>query len=139
MFLTRLIYASTKTEHFNSASLEEIIEKAASNNEKNDITGMLCFNRNYFLQCIEGSRTNVNKTYNKILNDKRHTQIILLDYSEINTREFSNWSMGYVPTSKLSAQINLKFSGSSEFSPYKISGASAYMMMLELKKSLPSV
>ncbi|MFK3866568.1 BLUF domain-containing protein [Pseudoalteromonas rhizosphaerae] len=139
MFLTRLIYASTITEHFNPSSLEEIIEKAALNNEKNNVTGMLCFNRKYFLQCIEGSRTNVNKTYNKILNDKRHTEIILLDYSEINAREFSNWSMGYVPTSRLSAQINLKFSGSSEFSPYKISGASAYMMMLELKNSLPTV
>ncbi|MFT6790267.1 MAG: hypothetical protein ACJAVX_003668 [Pseudoalteromonas rhizosphaerae] len=139
MFLTRLIYASTITEHFNPSSLEEIIEKAALNNEKNNVTGMLCFNRKYFLQCIEGSRTDVNKTYNKILNDKRHTEIILLDYREINAREFSNWSMGYVPTSRLSAQINLKFSGSSEFSPYKISGASAYMMMLELKNSLPTV
>ncbi|CAM4279749.1 BLUF domain-containing protein [Pseudoalteromonas ostreae] len=139
MFLTRIIYASTITEHFNPSSLEEIIEKAVLNNKKNNVTGMLCFNRNYFLQCIEGSRTNVNKTYNKILNDKRHTEIILLDYSEINAREFSNWSMGYVPTSRLSAQINLKFSGSSEFSPYKISAESAYMMMLELKNSLPTV
>ena len=34
MFLTRLIYASTITEHFNPSSLEEIIEKAALNNEK---------------------------------------------------------------------------------------------------------
>lgn len=94
---------------------------------------MLCFNRKYFLQCLEGSRTNVNNAYHKILNDKRHSRIVLLDYKEITKREFSNWSMGYMPESSLTAPTSLKFSGKNEFSPYEMSGESAHQMMLELK------
>lgn len=139
MFLTRLIYASRVTECFSNSSIEHIIEKASEDNIKNHITGMLCFSSNYFLQCLEGSRTQVNQTYQRILNDDRHTDITLLCYEEISVREFASWSMGYVPSSSLTNPINLRFSGSTDFNPYKISGDSAYKMMLELKVLLPSI
>lgn len=139
MFLTRLIYASTITENLGQSTIEEILHIARLNNAKNHITGLLCFNNAFFLQCLEGSRTHVNETYKTILSDNRHTNIIMLDYKEISYREFSDWTMGYIPTSSLSAPINLKYSGSSEFNPYAMSGPSAYKMLLELKKSLPSI
>ena len=94
---------------------------------------MLCFNRKYFLQCLEGSRTNVNNAYHKILNDNRHSRIVMLDYKEITMREFSDWAMGYMPESSLTAPTNLKYSGKSEFIPYEMSGESAHQMMLALK------
>lgn len=133
MFLTRLVYASSITEDFNCDDIENILSCARKHNTKNNVTGMLCFNRKYFLQCLEGSRTNVNNAYHKILNDKRHSRIVLLDYKEITKREFSNWSMGYMPESSLTAPTSLKFSGKNEFSPYEMSGESAHQMMLELK------
>ncbi|MDP2636511.1 MULTISPECIES: BLUF domain-containing protein [unclassified Pseudoalteromonas] len=139
MFLTRLIYASRITESFSNSSIEHIIRKASEDNVKNHITGMLCFNSNYFLQCLEGARTQVNQTYKRILNDERHTDITLLYYDEIAVRDFADWSMGYVPSSSLSSSINLKFSGCTDFNPYKISGDGAFKMMLELKKLLPSI
>jgi hypothetical protein len=75
----------------------------------------------------------VNNTYHHILNDKRHSHIAMLDYKEITMREFSPWAMGYMPESSLTAPINLKYSGKSEFIPYEISGESAHQMMLALK------
>ncbi len=139
MFLTRLIYASTISEGFDLTTVENIIHAARENNQSLDVTGLLCFDHHFFLQCLEGSRTNVNHIYQRILNDKRHNNIIMLDYQEISAREFSNWSMGYIPSSSLTAPINLRYSGSSEFNPYKMSGESAYKLLLELKESLPSV
>lgn len=136
MFLTRLIYASTIAENFGSSTIEEILQVARVNNAKRNITGILGFNSQYFLQCLEGSRAKVNETYKTILGDNRHSDIIMLDYSEINSREFSDWTMGYIPSSSISAAINLKFSGSDNFDPYAMSGASAYNMLLELKNSL---
>tara|TARA_Y100001951_G_scaffold21856_1_gene16832 strand:+ start:3806 stop:4006 length:201 start_codon:yes stop_codon:yes gene_type:complete len=50
-------------------------------------------NQHYFLQCLEGSRSNVNKIYHRILNDKRHRDPIILDYQEIEARDFSAWEM----------------------------------------------
>lgn len=133
MFLTRLVYASTISENFNCDDIETILSAARKHNKKNNVTGMLCFNRKYFLQCLEGSRTNVNQTYHKILNDSRHSHIVLLDYKEITRREFGAWSMGYMPESSLTAPMNLKYSGKSEFIPYEMSGESAHQMMLELR------
>ncbi|MFT6154311.1 MAG: hypothetical protein ACJA1X_001663 [Bermanella sp.] len=57
MFLTRLVYASTISENFNCDDIEGILAVARKNNKQNNITGMLCFNRKYFLQCLKGSRT----------------------------------------------------------------------------------
>ncbi|TDF36547.1 BLUF domain-containing protein [Alteromonadaceae bacterium M269] len=139
MFLTRLVYASTITDAFQHTDIESILFKAREQNAKIDVTGMLCFNRKYFLQCLEGSRTNVNKTYHKILNDRRHTRIILLDYKEISVREFGSWSMGYMPESSMTKPINLKYSGKSDFEPYEMSGDSAWKMMIRLKENIPSV
>lgn len=139
MFLTRLVYASTISEDFNCDDIEGILAVARKHNKKNNITGMLCFNRKFFLQCLEGSRTDVNNTYHKILNDSRHSHVVLLDYKEINMREFSSWSMGYMPESSLTAPINLKYSGKSVFIPYEMSGESAHLMMLALSELTSAV
>lgn len=136
MFLTRILYASTATDKFKPEDIDNILSVARKNNAKKEITGMLCFSRNYFLQSLESSRSCVNEIYHKILNDNRHTNIVLLEYKEISEREFSDWSMAYMPESSLTAPINLKFSESSQFNPYKMSGASAHKMMIELKDTL---
>ncbi|MBD1581056.1 BLUF domain-containing protein [Pseudoalteromonas sp. S16_S37] len=139
MFLTRLIYASTIGDNFSQHTIEDILESARHNNLRHNITGVLCFNCSYFLQCLEGARTEVNETYKRILNDERHQNVVMLDYREIDSREFSDWTMGYIPSSTISIPINLKFSEASEFNPYAMSGASAYMMLLELKRSVPTL
>jgi hypothetical protein len=139
MFLTRLVYTSTASENFTPEDITKILETARKNNEKNNVTGMLLFHRNYFLQCLEGSRAAVNNTYNNISNDARHGNITILDYSEISMRGFSEWSMGYMPESSLTKPINLAFSGTPEFDPYEMSGKSAHKLMLAMKDSVPSI
>lgn len=139
MFLTRLVYASTIEKGFDLSTVENIVYSAREHNQALDVTGMLCFDRNFFLQCLEGSRTNVNLVYQRILNDKRHSKIIMLDYREISAREFSQWSMGYSPSSSLTASLYLRYSGAKEFNPYEMSGESAYQLLLQLKHTLPSV
>lgn len=138
MFLTRIIYTSTATKQFKPKDIENILSTSKLKNSKKELTGMLCFSRNFFLQCIEGSRISVNELYHKILNDPRHEKIVLLDYNEIFEREFNDWSMAYLPELNLTNAINLKFSESSQFSPYSMSGESAHRMMLELKNKLQS-
>lgn len=75
----------------------------------------------------------MNCTYNTILNDVRHTDIVLLRYKNITQRAFTDWSMGYVPDTALSGEINLQYSDSIEFVPYEMSGESAHQMILALK------
>ena len=132
MFLVRLIYASEVSGTFGSNDIEQILVSAREKNPLQSITGMLCFNQNYFLQCVEGSRSAVNTLLRNLMNDDRHINVVILDYSELSERAFSNWSMGFVPESKLTAKIKLKYGINKEFSPYKMSGGSAFKMLLEL-------
>ncbi|CAH8242616.1 hypothetical protein VAEKB19_7190001 [Vibrio aestuarianus] len=103
-----------------------------------NITGLLSHNDKYFMQCLEGSREEINKTYNYIINDQRHSNVTIVYFEEIHSRQFGDWSMGDVPQSHLTSLLNLQFSGSNEFKPYGLTGQSAYLMLLELKQHLPS-
>ncbi|MFT6733032.1 MAG: hypothetical protein ACJAS9_001217 [Polaribacter sp.] len=139
MHLVRLVYTSRVTEQLNPDEIKSIIVSARSKNTRNNVTGLLCFNRKIFLQCLEGSREAVNETYHRILNDKRHSDILLLSYVEIIMREFDVWSMGYIPESKLTSPINLKYSGTPEFDPYKMSGESTHSLLLALRDIIPVI
>lgn len=139
MFLVRLVYASTVSEQFQPTDIERILKFAKENNARNGVTGMLCFNHKYFLQCLEGSRSKVNDTYNLIARDPRHKDIVLLDYQTITYREFSDWSMGYVPASKLTSDITFNFSSSNDFNPYTMSGESSSQLLLALRGTVPAI
>lgn len=133
MFLVRLVYTSTITKGITDSDIQNILDVARKNNSLVDVTGLLLFNRNYFLQCLEGSRAQVNKIYHQILNDPRHENILLLDYSEVAEREFSDWSMGYIPEMNSTMPVNLKYSTNSKFDPYNMSGHSAHKLLLNLR------
>jgi hypothetical protein len=131
MYLVRLVYASkVVNEQFSADDIKQVLESARKNNSKYNLTGLLCFSSKYFLQCLEGPRMNVNQTYQRILADTRHKDILLLDYQEIDRREFANWGMGYVPQSSLTRPLNLKYSGSPEFDPFDMSGESCHQLLL---------
>lgn len=138
MPLTRLIYVSTLTKVCDSGALEDILQKSREHNEERHITGLLSHNNEFFMQCLEGSREELNTTYSHIVNDARHTKVTIVYFKEIDERQFGDWSMGDVPQSHLTSLLNLQFSGSDQFRPYDLSGESAYLMLLELKQHLPS-
>lgn len=134
-----MIYASTATDKFKPEDIANILTKANHYNKSKDLTGMLCFSRNFFLQCIEGSRSNVNELYQKIASDKRHSDIVVLNYKEIDERAFSEWSMAYLPESKLTSTLVLKFSENSQLLPYNLSGESAHKLIMALRDDLDLV
>jgi hypothetical protein len=138
MILVRLVYVSTVSEKFVPSDLEDILNIANRHNNINDVSGLLCFSNKYFLQCLEGSRSQVNKIYQKILKDERHKDIVILHYEEVADREFENWSMGYVPESSITAPIILKYSSTKTFNPYEMTGQGAFMLISALKRNIKS-
>jgi len=118
MPLVRLIYASKKTDQWAESDLGPLIEGARNNNRRHMVTGCLVFNRKYFMQCLEGSRAQVNQIYNLVSQDPRHCDIELLYYDYIDQRDFGDWDMHYVPDSKLSKELIKRFSGVDDLDPY---------------------
>lgn len=125
MRLVRAIYASHKQDALTVTDIESILADSRANNSRAEITGVLCFSHDYFLQCLEGDRAAVNTLYNRITRDQRHLEPFMIDYCEIDERAFANWAMGFVPDTQISRELILRFSGSGRFDPTKMSSASA--------------
>lgn len=136
MYLVQLVYTSVSTSSMELGDIEKILKVARDTNKDNDITGMLCFNKEIFLQVLEGSRNAVNSLYQRIATDKRHDQLVILGYQELYRRDFQDWSMGFIPPSLISAEMNLKYSGDRHFNPYEMTGESALQFLKELKSRL---
>jgi len=135
MFLVRMIYASRVNE-LKPNEVNSILEAAKRNNPRQGLTGLLCFDSDCFLQCLEGSRQAVNHLYSIITHDPRHRDAVILDYRQISKRDFAEWSMGYVPNTRLTRPMILKYSGQEVFNPFLMSGGSAHELMKELASQI---
>jgi len=134
MALYRLIYVSQAISGLEYPDLVDILEKSERNNKKVGITGMLSFGDSMFLQVLEGSRRVVSQTYNRILVDKRHVNAELIDFSEIDYRDFGAWSMKVVQLGNHAEVRNiiLKYSSSETFSPISMTGRQSLNFLREL-------
>jgi hypothetical protein len=94
--LIQLIYASRAVGPQTTAMTSSILATAQAHNKSHGITGVLCQGQGCFLQLLEGEEGAVNQLYSRILNDKRHQEIAVLDKAEITQRRFPNWSMAHV-------------------------------------------
>jgi hypothetical protein len=134
--LVRLIYASRSTSPLNNETIAGILAQSEKHNPDAGITGVLCVcHGDIFMQALEGGREEVNRLYGKLLRDARHTDITLLDYSEINERRFSSWRMGRVELDKLNLGVVLKYSEKLHLDPFQISGRVALALLEELISS----
>lgn len=136
MFLVSLIYTSEMNV---STDFTDILEVSRGRNEQDGITGVLLFCNNNVVQCLEGSREAVSKTYTRIVRDKRHQNPLLIDYRPVSTRLFSTWSMGYVPESSVTQPTLLKYSVSRKFEPRLLNGESCLRMLTELTQKVHTV
>ncbi|WP_334058795.1 BLUF domain-containing protein [Alteromonas sp. S005] len=65
---------------------------SSRNNAPQEISGILLFCRNRFIQRLEGKRDVIDKTIERIKQDKRHRKFTLVRYESINQRYFNDWS-----------------------------------------------
>ena len=130
--LVRLMYASRAVPAIDQEELLAILKKSKANNAKSGVTGALCFSEGVFLQVLEGGRSAVNKLYNRIAGDARHTDVVLLNYEEIEERRFAGWSMGQVNMQRLNPAVLLKYSECARLDPFVVSGKATMALFEEL-------
>ena len=130
--LVRLLYVSRAVPAIDQDALVAILRKSKTHNPAFGVTGVLCFSEGIFLQVLEGGRSAVNKLYNRIASDARHTDVELLCYEEIGERRFAGWSMGQVNMSRLNPALLLKYSERPTLDPYAVSGEVSMALFHEL-------
>ena len=119
--LIQLTYASRTSKTLVFDDLKDILQASQRNNTRIGVTGALCLSNGIFLQQLEGERTSVNALYHRILLDPRHRDPAILDFSEIASRKFTEWSMGSLTSQESNRAIFLKYSQAASFDPYTMS------------------
>ena len=126
MQLVRLIYVSRMTEECDISAIKEILEVSRKKNHELDITGVLCYDPAFFLQCLEGPRDAVNALYASIVRDPRHKDVLLLEYCDVASRGFGEWSMAFLPTQDLDRQAIAQYTGGGKLNPYALNAKQAH-------------
>lgn len=132
--LVSMTYASRANPDVSAKDFNEILQQAQENNAANGITGMLTFNKDYFLQTVEGPRAQINRLLYGLIADQRHHDLQLIETRELKHREWAKWSMNYASPTEENAAIYLKYSTTTNFNPYLLNAEAANNLMRELSK-----
>lgn len=92
--LSQLVYVSTRKNNCTSQEIEKILASCEKNNPSLDITGVLLYSDNKFIQLVEGESKELKGLYDKIREDDRHKNCTMVSYAPIKERSFPNWHMG---------------------------------------------
>ena len=98
--LSRLIYFSEERD-VGVHGVLRILDEARAGNRGAEITGVLAFDRRWFLQCLEGSRDAITRKFLAIAQHRRHSGVTLVAFEDVSERLFPDWSMGAMNVSSL--------------------------------------
>lgn len=73
--------------------LEELVQKSRTKNLRLNVTGILLFDGEHFMQTIEGPHQATSELFRRIMFDDRHTDVIAFGIEFLPERWFPDWSM----------------------------------------------
>jgi hypothetical protein len=90
-----LLYTSVSPKGMSGSDLKDLLAQARLKNQGLGITGMLLYHNREIMQIIEGEKSIVQKMFQTILEDVRHTSVEVFYQGDIENRAFSDWSMAF--------------------------------------------
>jgi hypothetical protein len=98
--LYKLVYCSRNriqgSEADVKAELQTILASARKNNPAIGVTGALIYNGANFAQVLEGPLKSVERIFEIIQRDPRHSEVTVVQSGPALARDFSDWSMAFV-------------------------------------------
>lgn len=122
--LVQVVYISRATFKPMPASggvephVARILQQSRTNNPRLGLGGVLYYGEGCFFQCLEGERTVVEKLLEKLKGDDRHKDFKVVLQRNITERQFTDWSMKYIPTNA-TVKGMLARAGYDRFDPYQ--------------------
>jgi hypothetical protein len=81
-----------------AADIANILAVSRVNNAREELTGGLLFSDGCFAQVLEGPLAAVERAFERIQCDQRHSDVTVLQAGQIAERDFPNWSMAFAGT-----------------------------------------
>lgn len=93
--LHRVLYCSRPRPGVGPAleTADRIAARASAANRARDVTGLLMASQDWFLQVLEGRRTELSDLTLRIAADPRHTSVQLIAFEPLADRAFSDWGL----------------------------------------------
>ncbi len=127
--LVRILYVSRAVGPQTGTVTAGILATAQAHNAAHGVSGVLCQGQGLYLQVLEGERSEINRLYAHILQDRRHQDVQMLAFEEIGQRRYTGWSMAHVRLPDDDAMVRMQHP---EFDPYSASGAFVLKLVDEL-------
>lgn len=93
--LKTICYISDSCQAESLNALKILYSKAKKNNVKYNISGILIYSNDNFLQVLEGDQTIVDDTFKRISLDNRHRNIFEVINIDIQQRIFEDYNFGF--------------------------------------------
>lgn len=94
--LAYVSYCSQAQLPLEQAELHRILEASQRNNRRDEITGLLTFSGEVFVQLLEGPPAALRGLMNRLKGDTRHRDIIILSEGAKHRRILPGWDMELV-------------------------------------------
>ena len=93
--MIQVTYISRTQAPMSAEALLDLLMQCRENNSKSDITGLLLYGNETFLQVLEGEESVVDALVSQILDDTRHADIEVISRKPIDQRDYAEWRMGF--------------------------------------------
>lgn len=103
--------------------VRNILTQAQHLNARDNVTGLLAFNRSFFAQVLEGEAETIDRTFGRISKDIRHTLPTMVLRQPLSERSFGAWTMCARQLSQLDNDILDSLERRGAFPPAYGSGA----------------
>jgi hypothetical protein len=117
MNLIRLTYFSRiRLDDPIDEGVAQIIGESVINNQRDHITGALVHDSQWFAQMLEGRESVISATFERILRDRRHSNVSLVVMQPVAERRFAHWMAGFTRNAD-NADLFRHYAESDEFDP----------------------
>jgi len=103
--LSQLVYVSKRKQNCTEEEIDKILSSCKQNNPALNITGVLLYSNDKFIQLVEGQSQSIMDLYDVIKKDERHESCVMIAYNPIEEKTFPSWHMG----SKKIEESNINF------------------------------
>jgi Sensors of blue-light using FAD len=134
--LYRLIYFSRNlipgTPDAIAGDIDAILAISQRNNSRVGVTGALIFNSGIFAQVLEGPRSEIEATFERIQRDERHGDVQVLAFDKVQSRGFPSWSMAFVGRSRDGQALFERIGVASGFEARRLEGERIFSIMRDI-------
>ena len=91
--LLQLVYVSNRKSNCPQEEIDKILNSCEENNPRLNVTGVLLYTDQKFIQLVEGDARVITDLYDKIKDDSRHSNTMMISLGPIKEKSIPCWNM----------------------------------------------